>query len=155
MKFNEILPVGISITVLILVALIQRQSKVVAAVTATMPVTIPLVLSALFILLQKGNGNRSERFTGGLVSGIIPTVAFVVAIWLSTRLGLKLVPTLLMSYLTWGLTLGVAAHGTPLDGDLTSGHLQPPSGFQDPGGVQRDPTPGFLVDLPGCPRCAG
>lgn len=106
MKFNEILPVGISITVLILVALIQRQSKVVAAVTATMPVTIPL---ALWIVYSSTRGERKqiELFAGGLVSGIIPTVMFVLAIWLSTRSGLKLIPTLLVSYLTWGMTLGV------------------------------------------------
>jgi hypothetical protein len=106
MKFNEILPVGVSITVLILVALIQRQSKVVAAVTATMPVTIPLVLWIVYTS-TKGERKPIEQFTGGLVSGIIPTVAFVVAIWLSTRSGLKLIPTILMGYLTWGLTLGV------------------------------------------------
>jgi hypothetical protein len=106
MKFNEILPVGVSITVLILVALIQRQSKVVAAVTATMPVTIPL---ALWIVYSSTKGERKsiELFAGGLVSGIIPTVAFVLSIWLSTRSGLKLVPTILVGYLTWGLTLAV------------------------------------------------
>ena len=106
MKFNELLPVGISITVLILVALLQRQSKVVAAVTATMPVTIPL---ALWIVYSSTKGERKsiEQFSGGLVSGIIPTVAFVLALWLSTRSGLKLVPTILVSYLTWALTLAV------------------------------------------------
>jgi len=106
MKFNEILPVGVSITVLILVAFIQRQSKTVAAVTATMPVTIPLVLWIVYSS-TKGERKLLEQFTGGLVSGIIPTMAFVVAIWLSTRSGLKLVPTILVGYLTWGLTLGV------------------------------------------------
>jgi hypothetical protein len=106
MKFSEILPVGISITVLILVALIQRQSKVVAAMTATMPVTIPL---ALWIVYSSTKGERQaiELFAGGLVRGIIPTVAFVVALWLGTRSGLKLFPTILMSYLVWGLTHAV------------------------------------------------
>jgi len=106
MKFNEILPVGVSICVLILVALLQRQSKVVAAVTATMPVTIPLVLWIVYTS-TKGERKPIEQFTGGLVSGIIPTVAFVLAIWLGTRSGLKLVPTILVGYLTWGLTLAV------------------------------------------------
>lgn len=106
MKLNEILPVGLSITVLILVALLQRQSKIAAGITATMPVTIPL---ALWIVYSSTRGERKtlEQFTGGLVSGIIPTTMFVLVIWLSTRAGLKLVPTLLISYLTWGLTLGV------------------------------------------------
>jgi hypothetical protein len=106
MKLNEILPVGISITMLILVAFLQRQSKVVAAVTATMPVTIPL---ALWIVYSSTKGERKpiELFTGGLVSGIIPTVMFVISIWLSTRSGLKLVPTILVGYTTWAMTLGV------------------------------------------------
>jgi hypothetical protein len=106
MKFNEILPVGVSICVLILVALLQRQSKVVAAITATMPVTIPLVLWIVYTS-TKGERKPIEQFTGGLVSGIVPTVAFVLAIWLGTRFGLKLVPTILVGYLTWGLTLGM------------------------------------------------
>ncbi len=106
MKLNEILPVGLSIIVLITVALLQRQSKVAAGITATMPVTIPL---ALWIVYSSTRGERKtlEQFTGGLVSGIIPTAMFVVAIFVSTRLGLKLLPTILVSYLTWALTLGV------------------------------------------------
>jgi len=106
MKLNDILPLCISITVLTLVAMIQRQSKVIAAVTATMPVTIPL---ALWIVYSSTKGERKslEQFTGGLISGIIPTVFFVVAIWLSTRAGLKLGPTLFVSYLIWAATLGV------------------------------------------------
>ncbi len=106
MKVSEVLPVAVSITVLILIAVIQRQSRVIAAVTATTPVTIPL---ALWIVYSSTRGERKliEQFTGGLVSGIIPTVMFVIAVYLGTRLGLKLVPTLLVGYLTWGLTLGV------------------------------------------------
>ncbi len=106
MKINEILPVGVSVAVLLLVAFVQRQSKVVAAVTATMPVTIPL---ALWIVYSSTKGERKaiELFAGGLVGGIIPTVFFVAAIYLSTRAGLKLVPTLSVSYLTWGVTVGI------------------------------------------------
>jgi hypothetical protein len=69
-------------------------------------VTIPL---ALWIVYSSTKGERKsiELFAGGLVSGIIPTVAFVLAIWLGTRSGFKLVPTILVGYLTWGLTLAV------------------------------------------------
>jgi len=55
MKLNELLPVAISMVVIILVALIQRQSKSVAAVTATMPVTIPLTL---WIVYSASKGDR-------------------------------------------------------------------------------------------------
>lgn len=104
MKINEVLPVAISIIVIILVALIQRQSKPIAAVTATMPVTIPLTL---WIVYSSAQGDRKAvaQFTGGMMSGIIPTVAFVAAIWIGARLGLKLVPLIGLGYITWGLTL--------------------------------------------------
>lgn len=104
MKIQEILPVGISITVIILVAVIQKQSRVVAALTATMPVTIPL---ALWIVYSSTNGNPQmmSQFTRSLVIGIIPTLAFVLAIYLASRAGLKLIPMIGTGYLAWGLTL--------------------------------------------------
>jgi hypothetical protein len=104
MKLNEVMPVLISIVVIITVAVVQKQSKVIAAVTATMPVTIPLALWIVYTS-TKGERKEIERFTGGMISGIIPTVAFVIAIWLATRIGLKLAPTILVGYFTWGLTL--------------------------------------------------
>lgn len=104
MKFQEILPVGVSITVIILVALIQKQNKLAAAVTATMPVTIPLTL---WIVYSSTGGNQQmmTEFTSSMVSGIIPTVAFVLAICLASCAGLKLIPLIGTGYLAWGVTL--------------------------------------------------
>jgi len=105
MKLSEILPVMISILVIITVAVVQRQSKLVAAVTATMPVTIPL---ALWIVYSSTRGEPAamEEFTRGMLSGIIPTVTFVVAIWLGSRAGLKLLPLIGLGYTAWAVTLG-------------------------------------------------
>jgi len=105
MKLNELLPVAISMVVIILVALIQRQSKAVAAVTATMPVTIPLTLWIVYSA-SKGDRQAVEQFTGGMMSGIFPTVVFVAAIWIGARLGVKLLPLISLGYLAWGITLG-------------------------------------------------
>lgn len=104
MKWNEIVPVFISVSVLILVAVLQRQSKLAAAVTATMPLTIPL---ALWIVYSSSNGDRTavESFTRNLVSGIIPTMTFVVAVWVASRVGFKLVPTIVVGYSVWAVTL--------------------------------------------------
>jgi hypothetical protein len=104
MKTQDFLPVLISILVIILVAVIQKQSKLIAAVTATMPVTIPLALWIVYSSTQ-GEPAAIEEFTRSLVSGIIPTVAFVIAIWLGSRLGLKFVPLIGMGYATWAVTL--------------------------------------------------
>jgi hypothetical protein len=104
MKIQEILPVAISITVIILVAVIQKQSRAAAAVTATMPVTIPLTLWIVYSSTH-GNPQMMAQFTQSLVIGIIPTVAFVLSIWVASRAGLKLIPMIGAGYLAWGLTL--------------------------------------------------
>jgi len=104
MKWHEILPVVISVVVIILVAIVEKQSKLVAAVTATMPLGMPL---ALWIVYSANQGDRiaTEKFTGGLLIGIIPTVAFAIAVWFAARVGLKLVPILVVGYAVWGATL--------------------------------------------------
>ena len=104
MKWYEIVPVAISVIVIILVAVLEKQSKLFAAITATMPLAMPL---ALWIVYSANQGDRAavEKFTGGLIVGIIPTVAFAFAIWLAARAGLKLVPILIIGYTVWGATL--------------------------------------------------
>lgn len=104
MKWTEVIPVFISVTVIIFVAVVQRQSKLVAAVTATMPLTIPL---ALWIVYSSSNGDKAsvEAFTRNMLSGIVPTAAFVLAIWIASRLGFKLVPMIAFGYSIWALTL--------------------------------------------------
>jgi len=106
MKFQEYLPVAISVLVIILVAIVQKQSKLAAGVTATMPVTIPL---ALWIVYNSSKGNQAEvvQFTNGMINGIISTIAFVFAIWVGSRLGLKLGSLIGLGYIAWGLTLAV------------------------------------------------
>jgi hypothetical protein len=106
MKLNEVLPVFISITVLILVAIIQKQSKAVAAVTATMPVTIPLTL---WIVYSSTHGDQAsmQEFTRSMVNGIIPTVAFVIAVWFGSKAELKIAPLITLGYSAWALTLAM------------------------------------------------
>ncbi|MCC6957086.1 MAG: hypothetical protein IT316_09875 [Anaerolineales bacterium] len=104
MKVSGILPVMISILVIITVAVVQKQSKLIAAVTATMPVTIPL---SLWIVYAGAGGNplAMQEFTRGMLNGIIPTVAFVVAIWLGARVGMKLTALIILGYAAWAVTL--------------------------------------------------
>jgi len=102
MKWQEILPVVISIIVIILVAVLEKQSKLIAAITATMPLTIVL---ALWIVYSSVGGEQQavSQFISGMLLGIIPTVCFVIAIWLASRAGVKLVPMLLIGYAVWGI----------------------------------------------------
>jgi len=102
MKWHEILPVVISIIVIILVAVLEKQSKLIAAITATMPLTIPLTLWIVYSSVG-GEQPAVSQFISGLLLGIIPTVCFVVAIWLASRAGVKLVPMLLIGYTVWGV----------------------------------------------------
>ena len=106
MKSQNVLPVLMSIAVIILVAVFQKHSKLVAAITATMPLSMPL---ALWIVYASAGGDRVTvaQFTRGLLVALVPTIGFVVAVWLAARAGLKLVPMLVVGYAVWGLVLAV------------------------------------------------
>jgi len=102
MKPQEILPVIASILVIITIAVVEKHSKTIAAITAVMPVTAPL---AFWIVYSSSGGEQAamREFTSGLILGLIPTFGFVIAAWLATRAGMKLGPILLAGYGTWGV----------------------------------------------------
>ena len=102
MKTQDVLPVFVSILVLILIAAVEKQSKSLAAITATMPVNITL---ALWIVYSANNGDQAtmEQFSLGLLLGLVPAFGFVLASWLASRAGFKLLPVLLISYTVWVL----------------------------------------------------
>jgi hypothetical protein len=104
MKLNEIIPVAISIAVIILVAVLERYSKLVAAVTATAPLTIPL---AFWIVYSSSQGESAavEAFARSLVMGVIPTLAFTLALWMTTRWNWRIGPMLILAYAVWGVVL--------------------------------------------------
>ncbi len=102
MKFQSIVPVIISICVIIIVAIIQRYSRTAAGILAVMPVTAPLAIWVIYSA-NSGDTHAVQDFTLSLVMGILATVAFLVAAWLAARAGWKLVPTLSVGYLTWGV----------------------------------------------------
>jgi len=70
LKTQDILPALLSIIVIILVAVIEKQSKLAAAITATMPIGAAL---ALWIVYSANEGERKtmEQFSIGLLVGII------------------------------------------------------------------------------------
>lgn len=106
MKTQDVLPVLLSIVVIILVAVLEKQSKFAAAITATMPIGATL---AIWIVYSANSGDKETMkvFNSSLLIGIIPTIGFLIAAWLASRVGLKLVPMLLVGYITWGALLGL------------------------------------------------
>ena len=100
MKSQDILPVVLSIIVIILVAIFEKQSKLFAALTATMPLAAPL---ALWIVYSSNAGDKTvmSKFSLSLLLGVLPTLAFLITVWLAARAGMKLVPMLLTGYGVW------------------------------------------------------
>ena len=102
MKLQDIVPVAVSIIVIILVAVLKEQSKLAAAITATMPLNAPL---ALWVVYSSVDGDRStvSQFVLGMLFGIMPTVGFIATTWMTVRAGVKLVPTIVLGYVAWAI----------------------------------------------------
>ena len=105
MKNNEILPVIISILIIIAVALLQKQSKLVAALISTTPIRIAL---AMWIVYASVNGNKNEitRFNQSVLISLIPTFLFALAAWIAARNGMKIGWILLSGYASWAVGAG-------------------------------------------------
>jgi hypothetical protein len=102
MKIQDALPVVLSILVIILVAVLEKQSKLFAALTATMPLSAPL---ALWIVSSSNAGEKTAvtQFSLSLLLGVLPTFAFLVTVWLAARAGMKLLPMILTGYGVWAV----------------------------------------------------
>lgn len=101
MRSQDVVPVLLSIIVIILVAVLEKQSKLFAALTATMPLTAPL---ALWIVYSSNAGEKTAvtNFSLSLVLGLLPTLAFLVTVWFAARAGMKLGPMIVTGYSVWG-----------------------------------------------------
>ena len=102
MKTQDFVPVIISVLVILFIAVLEKQSKTIAAITAVMPLTAPL---ALWIVYSSSGGEQAamNEFTLGLILGLLPTLGFAFAPWLAVRAGMRLVPVLVAGYSTWGI----------------------------------------------------
>ena len=102
MKSQDVIPVLLSIVVIILVAIVEKQSKLFAALIATMPLSAPL---ALWIVYSSNSGDKTaiSQFSLSLLLGVLPTLGFLVAVWLAARAGLKLLPMLVTGYGVWAI----------------------------------------------------
>ena len=100
MKSQDVIPVVLSIGVILAVAVLEKQSKLFAALTATMPLGIPL---ALWIVYSSNAGDKQvvSQFSLSLLLSFLPTLAFVITIWFAARAGMKLASMLAVGYSVW------------------------------------------------------
>jgi hypothetical protein len=65
-----------------------------------MPLASPL---ALWIVYSSNAGDRTavSQFSLSLLFGLLPTLAFLVAVWMAARAGFKLMPMILTGYGVW------------------------------------------------------
>ena len=106
MKSQEVIPVVFSVVIIIIVAILEKQSKVIAAITATMPLTAAL---ALWIVYTSANGDKTatSQFSLSMIFGFIPTFFFMVAAWIASRSGMKIGGILLTGYGVWAIGAGI------------------------------------------------
>ena len=67
--------------------------------SGSMPVTIGIFINPGHV----GDKTAISQFSLSLLLGLLPTLAFLITVWLATRAGLKLVPMILMGYGVWAI----------------------------------------------------
>lgn len=104
--WQRVLPVLFSILIIILIAVLRNYSKTLAAITATMPINMPL---AIWILSSGTNVTQDGmvQFIETLIFGLIPTFIFLIFVYFGARAGWTVVPMLGVGYVGWGISLAI------------------------------------------------
>lgn len=100
MKTQDFISIAVSIIIIIAVAILQKQSKTIAAIVSTTPIRATL---AIWVVYTAVEGSKTEmiKFNESVALSLIPTFFFAVAAWLAARAGFKLGTQLLIGYSTW------------------------------------------------------
>lgn len=103
--WRRIAPVLASVGIIILIAILRARSKAVAAITATMPVSIAL---GLWIVYVGEGGDRAAvvSFTRSMFLGMIGTAVWLLAVWVAARAGWGLSRLLTVGYVAWAIAIG-------------------------------------------------
>jgi len=104
MKSQTVILVILSILIIILVAILERHSRWIAAITATMPLGAPLALWIIYTSAQ-GEPSAVSEFSFNMFLGILPTLGFLIVAWIAARAGWRLGPIILSGYAAWGMGL--------------------------------------------------
>jgi hypothetical protein len=98
------LPVAVSVLVIVAVAVVQQRSRPLAALLATMPLTMPLAMWIVFA--ASGDSHRqTAEFVGSMLVGQVAGVVFVVACWMALGRQWPLPAVLLVGAVGWLLTV--------------------------------------------------
>jgi uncharacterized membrane protein (GlpM family) len=77
---DRVVPVLLSVLIVVLVAVVQEQSRHLAAIIATMPLTAPLAMWVVFSA-SRGDQRQTADFVGSMVLGSVASLVFVLACW--------------------------------------------------------------------------
>ena len=99
-------PVLVSILIIIIIAGVSSSWGWLAAIVATVPTKIML---SLWIINANTQGDQQSLvdFTGGAMTGLMGSVAFVLTAWLMSRAGYTLMPTLTAGMAAWIITFSL------------------------------------------------
>ena len=107
--WEKVAPVGLSIVIIIAVALLREKSPAFSAIAATMPINIPL---GMFIVWASAieKTNTMQNFTQNVFINMWPTMVFSLLVLVAARWGWGLVPSIIFGYIGWGVSFLVVTY---------------------------------------------
>jgi hypothetical protein len=101
------LPVITSILIILLVAFLRERSRTLSAILATMPINMVL---ALWIVVGAPDMNQQAmvQFVRSLIVGLMPSIVWLIVVFVALRNGWTLLPSVLVGYGVWGALTAVA-----------------------------------------------
>ena len=97
---DRVVPVVLSVTIIVLVAVAQARSRHLAAILATMPLTAPLAMWIVFSA-SSGDQRQTAEFVWSMVIGSVASLVFVLVCWFGLRQEWGLGLTLALSAGVW------------------------------------------------------
>lgn len=104
--WQRALPVLFSIGIIIVIAIARNYSRTLAAITATMPINVPL---AIWILSAGADNTPADtaQFIESLIIGLIPSFVFLIVAYFAARAGWSTIGLIGAGYGGWAVTLGL------------------------------------------------
>jgi uncharacterized membrane protein (GlpM family) len=102
MKTQDFISIAVSIVIIIAVAILQKQSKTIAAIVSTTPIRATLAIWVVYTAVE-GSKTEMVKFNESVALSLIPTFFFAVSAWLAARAGFKLSGQLIIGYGVWAI----------------------------------------------------
>jgi hypothetical protein len=101
------LPVITSILMILLVAFLRERSRTLSAILATMPINMAL---ALWIVVGTPEITQQAmvQFVRSLVIGLMPSVVWLIVVFVMLRNGWTMLPAVLVGYGVWAALIAGA-----------------------------------------------